>query len=169
MQHPYILSNCNTNYSWGQKVQKGHWRSNHGHERSYGLEQKRKVVTYDILGCSAFFWYTSCICSKMLSFEVIRGQWRSAWGQSFDLSLVWTYFHCNTAVFSFDLICNTPIFLVIVLLTILEVKRSKKVIRGQIMVMRGHMVKSRKERLSHMISLGAQLSFDIHHAYVPKC
>ena len=73
-------------------------------------------------------------------------------------------FYCNTAVFSFDLICNTPIFLVIVILTILEVKRSKKVIRGQIMVMRGHMVKSRKERLSHMISLGAQLSFDIHHA-----
>ena len=110
MQHPYILSNCNTNYSWGQKVQKGHWRSNHGHERSYGLEQKRKVVTYDILGCSAFFWYTSCICSKMLSFEVIRGQWRSAWGHSFDLSLVWTYFHCNSAVFSFYLICNMPIF-----------------------------------------------------------
>ena len=37
------------------------------------------------------------------------------------------------------------------------------------MVMRGQKVKSRKERLSHMISLGAQLSFDIHHAYVPKC
>ena len=32
------------------------------------------------------------------------------------------------------------------------------------MVMRGHMVKSKKEWLSHMISLGAQLSFDIHHA-----
>ena len=81
----------------------------------------------------------------------------------------WSYFHCNTAVFSFDLICNTPIFLVIVILTILEVKRSKKVIRGQIMVMRGHMVKNSKDRLSHMISLGAQLSFDIHHAFVPNC
>ena len=46
----------------------------------------------------------------MLSFEVIRGQWRSAWGHSFDLSLVWTYFHCNSAVFSFHLICNMPIF-----------------------------------------------------------
>ena len=73
------------------------------------------------------------------------------------------------AVFSFDLICNTPIFLVIVILTILEVKRSKKVVRGQIIVMTGRMVKSRKDRLSHMISLGAQLSFDIHHAYVPNC
>ena len=78
-------------------------------------------------------------------------------------------FYCNTAVFSFDLICNTPIFLVIVILTILEVKRSKKVIRGQIMVMRGHMVNSRKKMLSLMISLGVKLFFDIHHAYVPKC
>ena len=34
-------------------------------------------------------------------------QCRSAWGQSFDLSLVWTYLHCNTAVF--HLICNMPI------------------------------------------------------------
>ena len=37
------------------KVQKGHERSNHGHERSYGQEQKRKVVTNDILGFPAFF------------------------------------------------------------------------------------------------------------------
>ena len=49
-----------------------------------------------------------------------------------------------------------------------EVERSKKIIRGQIMVMRGHMVKGRKERLSHMICLGAELSFDIHHEYVLK-
>ena len=62
-----------------------------------------------------------------------------------------------------------PIFLAIIILTILEVERSKKAIRGQIMVMGGHMVKNSKDRLSHMISLGAQLSFDIHHAYVPKC
>ena len=61
-----------------------------------------------------------------------------------------------------------PIFLAIIILSILEVKRSKKVIRGQIMVMRGHMVKNRKERLSRIISLDAQLSFDIHHAYVQK-
>ena len=61
-----------------------------------------------------------------------------------------------------------PIFLAIII-TILEVERSRKVIRGQIMVMRNHMVKNRKERLSHIISLGAQLSFDIHHAYVPNC
>ena len=32
---------------------------------------------------------------------------------------------------------------------------SKKVIRGQIMLMRGH-------------TLGAQLSFDMHHTYVPE-
>ena len=61
-----------------------------------------------------------------------------------------------------------PIFLAIIL-TILEVERSRKAIRGQIMVMGGHMVKNSKDRLSHMISLGAQLSFDIHHAYVPYC
>ena len=128
MQNPYILSNYYTIYSWGQKVQKGHWRSNHGHERSYCLEQKRKVVTYDILGCSAFFWYTSCICSKMLSFEVIRGQWRSAWGHSFDLSLVWTYYHCNSAVFSFHLICNMPIFS---WLSIFQFLRSSEVNEGQ--------------------------------------
>ena len=30
------------------------------------------------------------------------------------------------------------------------------------MVMRGYMVKRRKDRLSHMIFLGAQISFDIH-------
>ena len=143
------------------KVQKGHKRSNHGHERSYGQEQKRKVVLNDILGCPAFFWYTSCISFEMLSFEVIRGQWRSAWGQSFDLSLVWTCFHCNTAVFSFQLICNMPIFS---WFSIFQFLRSKKVTRGQVMVMRGHMVKRRKKMLSQMISLGAQLSFDIHHA-----
>ena len=80
-----------------------------------------------------------------LMIEVIVDHQRSIKGQSIYLKFIWS------------------------ILTILEVKRSKKVIRGQIMVMRGHMVKSRKERLSHMISLGAQLSFDIHHAYVPKC
>ena len=37
------------------------------------------------------------------------------------------------------------------------------------MVMRGHMVKNSKEMLSHLICMGAQLSFDIHHAYVPNC
>ena len=61
-----------------------------------------------------------------------------------------------------------PIFLSIIILTILEVERSKKVIRGQIMVMRGQIVKNRKERLSRIISLGAHLSFDIHHAHVQK-
>ena len=30
------------------------------------------------------------------------------------------------------------------------------------------MVKNRKDRLSHIIFLGAQLSFDIHHEYVPN-
>ena len=127
------------------------------------IKNSKIHVTEDILRCSPFLIY---IKHMFQSFEVIRGQCRSALGQSFDLSLVW---NCNTDVFNFHLICKTLTFLVIIILSILEVKRSKKVIRGQIMVMRGHMVKSRKERLSHMISLGAQLSFDIHHAYVPKC
>jgi len=158
MQHAYIQLIFNFSIF---KVQIGHERSNHGHERSYGKAQKKNVVTNDILGCSAFFWYTSCISFETLSFEVIRGQWRSAWGQSFDLSLVWTCFHCNTAVFSFQLICNMPIFS---WFSIFQFSRSKKVTRGQVMVMRGHMVKRRKKMFSQMISLGAQLSFDIHHA-----
>ena len=49
-------------------------------------------------------------------------------------------------------------------ISIFQFSRSKQVMRGQIMVMRGHMVKRRKKMLSQMISLGAQLSFDIHHA-----
>ena len=110
MQHPFILSNNNTNYSWGQKFKKGHYRSSHAHERWYGQEQKRKVVTYYIPECSAFLCYASCTYSKTLSFEVIRGQLRSAWGQLFDLKLAKTYFLCNAAVFSFPLICNMPIF-----------------------------------------------------------
>ena len=130
------------------------------------IKNSKIHVTEDILRCSAFFDIHK---AYVPSFEVIRGQCRSALGQSFDHSLVWTYFYCNTYVFNFHLICKTHIFLVIIILSILEVKRSKKVIRGQIMVIRGHMVNSRKERLSHMIPLGAQLSFDIHHAYVPKC
>ena len=158
MQHAYIQLIFNFSIF---KVQKGHKRSSHGHERSYDKAQKKNVFTNDILGCSAFFWYTSCISFETLSFEVIRGQWRSAWGQSFDLSLVWTCFHCNTAVFSFQLICNMPIFS---WFSIFQFLRSKKVTRGQVMVMRGHMVKHRKNMFSQMISLGAQLSFDIHHA-----
>ena len=102
--------------------------------------------------------HTSCICSKLLSFEVIKGQWRSAWGQSFDLKLAETY---NAAVFCFQLICNMPIFSSF---SIFQFSRSKKVTRGQVMVMRGHMIKRRKKMFSQMISLGAQLSFDIHHA-----
>ena len=66
------------------------------------------------------------------------------------------------------MICNMPIYLAIIILTILEVERSRKAIRGQIMVMGGHMVKNSKDRLSHMISLGAQLSFDMHQAYAPN-
>ena len=97
----------------------------------------------------------------------VTSQLRSIYMQSFDLLLVWTYFHCNTSVFSFQLICIMPIFFAIIL-TILEVERSNKVIGGQIMFMRGHIVKNRKEGLSHIISLGAQFSFDIHHSYDPN-
>ena len=100
--------------------------------------------------------HTSCICSKLLSFEVIKGQWRSAWGQSFDLKLAETY---NAAVFCFQLICNIPIFLFIILLSILKVERLKKFIRGQIMVMRGHMVKRRNEKVVTYDILGCQASF----------
>ena len=56
-----------------------------------------------------------------------------------------------------------PIFLAIIII-IFRLK-GKKDIRGQILVMRGHMVKNKKERFSHM---GTQLSFDNHHAYVPN-
>ena len=74
---------------------------------------------------------------------------------SFDIHhvyvLTWPYFLCNTAVFSFCLICNMPLFLVIAMLTIIKVWRSIKVIRGQLRVMRGHIIKNSK-MLSHMIS-----------------
>ena len=35
------------------------------------------------------------------------------------------------------------------------------------MVMRGHMAKNSK-KMSHMICMGAQLSFDMHQAYAPN-
>ena len=136
--------------------------------RGQTVKSRTERLPHMIYLGAQLFSFTSCICSKTLSYEVNRGQWRSAWGQSFDLSIFWRYFHWNAAVFSFQLICNTPIFWVILILSILEVERSKMVNRYQIIVMRGHMVKSRKEMLLHMISLGAQLSFDIQHAYVPK-
>ena len=108
-----------------------------------------------------FFWYTSWICFKTLSFDVIRGQCRSALVQSFDLKLTWPYFLCNTAVFSFRLICNIPIFLVIVMLTVIEVWMSIRVFRG--LVSSWEVIWSRTVKcLSHMISWDAQLSFDIY-------
>ena len=85
-------------WPWTLRVMKGHM-----------IQNRKKFVTFDILRCSAFF-YTAFICSKWPSFDVIRGQWKSALGQSFDLSLVWPYFHYNTFVFSFYLIYNMPIF-----------------------------------------------------------
>ena len=39
--------------------------------------------------------------------KVIRGQWQSAWVQSFYLKLAWTYFLRNTAVLSFHLEVNS--------------------------------------------------------------
>ena len=133
---------------------RGQFRVMRGHMNS------KRFVSYNVLRWSAFFKFIMHMFQNA-KFKVIKGQFRSAWGQSFDLSLVWTCFHCNTAVFSFQLICNMPIFS---WFSIFQFSRSKKVTRGQIMVMRGHMVKRRKKMLSQMISLGAQLSFDIHHA-----
>ena len=118
--------------------------------------------------------------------EVIRVQWRSAWGQSFDLSLVcvmkqrvresdvtsqlhsiymqsfdlllvWTYFHCNTSVFSFQLICIMPIFFAIIL-TILEVERSNKVIGGQIMYERSYSQEQKGRVVTYYI-LGRSVFF----------
>ena len=91
---PIFLA-VNTNYSWGRKVIRGQIMVMRGH-----MVQNRNSL-----------WYTSYICSKILCFEVIRGQWRSAWGQSFDLKLAKTYFLYSADVFSFHLIpCNIPLF-----------------------------------------------------------
>ena len=40
--------------------------------------------------------------------------------------------------------------------------------RGQTIVMRGHMVKSRKEWSSQMVSVGTQRSFDMHDVVRPQ-
>ena len=122
MQPAYLLSNVILTIImvWRAiRVIIGQFRVMRGHM----IQISKMFVTFDVLRCSAFFWHTSCICSKMLSFEVIRSQWRSARGQSFDLKLTWPYFLCNIAVFSFPLICDMPIFLVIAMLTIIEVWR----------------------------------------------
>ena len=81
----------------GIDVNKDHWKSIHGHKRSHGSEQQKTL--WHILQCSGFFWYTSFLCSKTLSLEAIRGQWRTACGQSFGLKLALTYFLCNKFIF----------------------------------------------------------------------
>ena len=106
------------------------------------------------------FLNSSCICSKtqsLRSSKVNLGQPEV----SHLTSHLSEHVFIVTAVFSFQLICNMPIFS---WFSIFHFSRSKKVTRGQVMVMRGHMVKRRKKMFSQMISLGAQLSFDIHHA-----
>ena len=61
-----------------------------------------------------------------------------------------------------------PISLSIIILTILEVQWLIKVIRGQIIVVKGHVVQNRKKVVTYDTS-GAHLSFNIHLTYVPKC
>ena len=63
----------NTNYSWGQKVKKrlSEVKSKHGHGRSYGPKQKIGFSP-DFHRCSALFWFSPVLCSKML---VLRYQW----------------------------------------------------------------------------------------------
>ena len=120
---------CNMSIFWQLKYElslrlKGQKRSLESKSRSLEV-RKKKVVTFNVLSCLAFFWYIlhifqkACIFSKKLRFEVIRCQWRSAWGQSFDFKLAWTYFLCNADVISFHLICNMPIeeILIITFLT----------------------------------------------------
>ena len=95
---------------WGSiKVIRGQLRVMRGHI----IKNSKMFATYDILRCSAFFEIHHAYVPNC--FEVIRGQFRSSWGQSFHLLLVWTYFHYNTAVFSFQqayiqLIFNVSIF-----------------------------------------------------------
>ena len=101
--------------------------------RGHMIQNSKMFVLYDILRCSVSF--------DIHHVYVLRSSEVNG-GQSSDLSLVWTYFHCNIAVLSFCLICNMPIFLVIVMFTIIEVWRSFRVIKGQFMVMRGHMIQN---------------------------
>ena len=141
MQYPYNLSNCNTNYSWGQK------RSLEVKSWSYGhmLRTANKC-------CHTWYaWVLSFLLIKHMFqnakfWAVIRGQWWSACGQSFDLRLAETYFLCDAAVFSFQWMQHAYIF-----------SNNKKVIRGQINVMRGHKVNNRKKRLSSEVNEGHTL------------
>ena len=57
-----------------------------------------------------------------------------------------------------------PNFKAIVILTILEV--SIKIIKGQVMVIRGHMIQNSKKVVTYP---SVRAGYDIHQVYVLKC
>ena len=114
------------------KVIRGRFMVKRGH-----MIQNGKRTFLHILQCSGFFWYTSCLCSKTLSFEAIKGQRRSASGQSF--------------VLSFHLIYSMPSFSLIIMLPFLKGWRLIKVIRGQSRSMRGHMIQNIKKFVTYYV------------------
>ena len=79
----------------------------------------------------------------MLAFIIAKkiGQQRS---MKVDLKQARAYFLSNTAVSRFHLICNMPIFLVIVMPTIIEVWSSINVIKDHFRFMGGHIIPNSK-------------------------
>jgi len=96
-------------------------------------------------------------------FQNVKVWGKGQGGQSFDLKLAKSYVLCyGSCKLSFDMLqpynisnCST------------NYSWGQNKVRGQIMVMRGHMAKNSK-KMSHMICMGAQLSFDMHQAYAPN-
>ena len=84
------------------KVISGQYRVMRGHM----IKNSKKFVTFDILRCSASFLYIS-----MHMFKIAKS-WshQRSMKVSHFYSRLWTYFHCDTAVFSFHLIFNMPVF-----------------------------------------------------------
>ena len=133
----------------------------HGHERSYDSEQQ---IGFDI----SF--------SGQVSFDLHYYVLKHFWGhqRSMKVSLrsvflpLWTYFLCITAVLSFHFLCSKqtskPLLVELFLSSRVQL-RSLEVNSGSWEVMWSRTAKC----LSHMMSWGTQVSFNILQVYVLKC
>ena len=108
---PIFFCNATIIEVWGSlKVIKGKLRF----MRGYMIQNRKKLVKYDVLDCLVFFLYTSCICSKVLrsSEVVIEGQ-----PEVSHLTSNWLrdILFVLAAVFSFHFICKMAIFIQVIL------------------------------------------------------
>ena len=110
------------------------------------IQNSKEVVTYPSV-CMFLLYVLKCYVLRSSEVkEVNEGQ-----PESVLLPQTLPYFLCKTAVLSFYLIFNMPIFLVIVKLTTIQVWRSLKVIKGQFRVMRGHMIQKSKKFVTYNV------------------